>query len=68
MATKLCKDCKHAITFNENGEPQNQTWWTCAKLSTVRMTDGSLVYENCAISRVMPQCGPDGKLFEANDG
>jgi len=69
MATKLCKDCKWA--------QQGASWqlWRCLHPENRRPEGNPVTGEPLTIwlfceemRGVLSPCGPDGKLFEANDG
>jgi hypothetical protein len=70
---KLCKDCKHVVTVDQQGRAQPSDIWRCRLGSTMSVVDGATIIAKpndtmfCAVRRLsleVSRCKPEGLQWE----
>ena len=68
--TVFCRDCRHIIPNETQLTPSDKLYYArCGLGSVFNIVSGEKTQAFCRVERMGgSQCGPDGALFEAQEG
>jgi hypothetical protein len=67
---KICRDCKHIVTNETQINLSDKLYYAkCRLAAKINIVSGEEELGFCRVERSLgSQCGPDGALFEAQEG